>query len=208
MRYLCVFFSLFIISCGNLPRKNLNVKLLNTNSDSFKILEIENKTKNNIIFPYDTTYYGYNSLLDDKENNLFFPKIIFFDKNDKEIEGLVTTSDHSYFDEEYLVKGSHLMRKEYLEKQTFTNSKMIKIKKNEKIHLKIPIKRIIFLKNPYDILDFKIDKKTYIQIKYNISKNLVRKIFSKTTLDSLKQTNYRFYDGEIVSNKLPLFLKE
>ena len=203
MKRNCIlFFILFIISCGNLPKRNLNIKLLNSRSSNYKILEIENKTKNNVFLPYDTTYYGYNTFLSERENNIFFPKLIFFDENENEIEGIITTSAHPYFDKEYLKKGAVLIRQEYLEKQSV--NRIIKIARNEKIRIKLPVKNLLYLKNPYDTLEYKIKNKTYLQLRYSIDKNLIKKVLPKTTIDSLKNMGFEFYNGKIISNKLLL----
>lgn len=183
----------------SMSQKNLEIKILNNEIENGKIHKVLliNNSKQKFCFLIDTINYERN--LQKYIPTFHNPEILLRELQDIELP----TFKRGAFDG--TIGDYSNTTKKYIKPQ------LIFLKAGKILNLKIPFNVISNYK--YDGLNpnfYKIDKskKYFGIIKYIIKTKYIKSILSKKLLDSVIKKGYKFFTGELLSNKVPFIIDQ
>jgi hypothetical protein len=208
-----LFLIIILCSACSTHQSGISFKIVNDTvvvGDDLQI-EIINNSKHNYYFPFDLKYRDQSKILmyHPKNKISFMPHTIITDSINKSAKLSFSPCSFVSFLEitpelinnmNYGINGA----------QKLSYKEIIKIKSGEKYLLKLPLKikytsdREYYGESEYILEN---NKKYFVSFHYNTTKKIVSRELYYSTMDTLRQNGYRLYEGELMSNKIPVIQK-
>ncbi len=219
---LTLFLNVLLVNAQN----KLKLEILNSNikDGEFVDIKLKNNTKDKYCFILDTLFYSRDRF--SYEQNFHNPIVFLWDNQGKEIPLVTEVKDHGHTNDSIHLlnkKGGNFLSKksdtlivnEYkmyynVFKNGFVNTLNIyKIEPGKSLQLKIPFNLVVkYLKdNTHEYYELDKTKKNKGGIEYLIQREYIDKNLSKETIYLLEKKGYKFFTGNLSSNKVPLILK-
>lgn len=199
-----------ILSFTRYKEPNFSLKILSSNIKDGKsiIVELKNNTKYNYCFVIDTLFpykeYPSYYYLDAFYN----PKVVLYNNYNTKVFELIKDESLPQFS----INNSAISEKKSNSDEFINandeNFKFIMVKSYSAIQFKIPFKVSTILNNG-SLSYYKLEKGVnyYGKIDYLIKQKFIDKRISAKSRDSIHKIGYKFFTGNLVSNKAPLIVK-
>jgi len=196
---------IFFTLSNCVAQSNVELKIIDSKieNDNWATVELINNSKFDYCFVMDTIRFWRDEPF--AQSDFFLnPDVVLYDmKSKRKVTEMISVST-SQFDDKSISHDNNCVLS--------VKPQLIKLKKHNKLKLKIPfnlIKKSILFKDENLYSYYKINKNNQYngRIEYMVTNNFIKKYFKKNVLDSLSVKGYKLFTGKLLSNKVPLILK-